>query len=81
MQMHLKREKISFRDLGIQQSRIRNSANGGILIDVPRREGPENADKLMGKLRELLNEEAFIYRPTIKGELRVSGFDLSIPVE
>lgn len=75
------REKISFRDLSIQQSRIRNSANGGILIDVPRREGPENADKLMGKLRELLNKEAFIYRPTIKGELRVSGFHFSIPVE
>lgn len=77
------REKIDLKALKIENSRIRPSANGGILIEIPGKEGNSKADALIEKLRETFDNEiadkkVHFCRPIVKGDVRVTGIDVSI---
>lgn len=72
------REKVSLKDLGIETTRIQKAVDGGLLIEVPGKEDRQRADALAGSLREVLGEDAKVYRPTMRGELLVRGLDDSV---
>jgi len=65
------REKISLEDMGIEKTRIRKTATGNILIEIPGIDRSNEADKLASKLQSVLEGVAQIARPTIKGEIRL----------
>lgn len=75
------RTEISLKEIGIEMTKIRRAANGGIIIEIPGVENNEKANTLTRKLKQVLPDEARITRPNIKGELRVVGFDESIGKE
>ncbi|KMQ89155.1 hypothetical protein RF55_11242 [Lasius niger] len=78
------RDKIDLSAMGIESSRIRKAANGGIIIEIPGKDGTAKADELMDKIQEVFkkgNVKAVVKRPTVKGELRVYGFDDSVQAE
>ncbi|KMQ88877.1 hypothetical protein RF55_11564 [Lasius niger] len=77
------REKIDLKALKIDNSRIRPSANGGVLNEIPGKEGNSKADALIEKLREtfdseIANKKVHFSRPIVKGDIRVTGIDVSI---
>ncbi|CAL1672479.1 unnamed protein product [Lasius platythorax] len=77
------REKIDLKALKIDNSRIRPSANGGILIEISGKEGNSKADALIKKLRETFDSEiadkkVHFSRRIVKGDIRVTGIDVSI---
>ncbi|XP_067216853.1 calponin homology domain-containing protein DDB_G0272472-like [Linepithema humile] len=74
------RRKVSLTSLGIESSKVRKAASGGMIIEIPGAGGAQKADVLAGRLREAFSErkegeEVVVSRPTIKGELRVIGLD------
>lgn len=73
-------EQIDLKNMGIATSKIRKAANGGILIQIPCADGATKADDLAAKLK-VLRGEAEVSRPTVKGELRISGFDESVTAD
>lgn len=82
--LKIDREKIDLSTLGIENSRIKKASNGGIIIEILGKDGTEKADNLMTKLQEVMKEgkiEATVKRPSIKGELRIYGFDESVSEE
>lgn len=73
--------KVSLPDLKIVGTKIRHTANGGVLIEVPGPDGSEKADALRRKVQEALGDKAVVTRPVIKGELRIVGMDDSITAQ
>lgn len=65
------RTKIRIGELGIENTRIRWSAGGAALIEVAGADNAEKADSLAVRLREVLQDEATISRPIIRGELHI----------
>jgi len=51
------------------------------VIKIPGADNREKANVLAQKLKQILPREAKITRPSIKGELRVVGFDESVKKE
>lgn len=74
-------EKIQLTDLKIHKSRVRKAANGGIIVEIPGPQGSEKADILAKKLSEVMSGHAEVTRPTIKGEIIISGFDDSVTTD
>lgn len=72
------REKVSLEDLGISGSRIRKSATGSLLIEIPGQDCSAKADKLAEKLRSALGSGVAISRPTMQGRIKLTGLDESI---
>ncbi|XP_046424472.1 uncharacterized protein LOC124181706 [Neodiprion fabricii] len=66
-------------------TKIRRSANGGVLIEVAGPNGAQKADVLAAYLGEMTRAEygdaVRISRPTTKGEIRVQGMDDSVTAE
>lgn len=56
------RQNISTSDLGIEETRIRKSANGAVIIEIPGKEGNNKADQLRNKLVEVLGKDAVVTR-------------------
>ncbi|GAB1860699.1 CCHC-type domain-containing protein [Camponotus japonicus] len=75
------RTEISLKEIGIDTTKIRRATNGGIIIEIPGAENKEKANVLVQKLKQILLKKAKITRPSIKGELRVIGFDESVKKE
>lgn len=75
------RMKISLDDLNIEAPKIRKGINGSTIIEIKEDDNIEKADKLAEKLHEILQEEAYISCPVIKGELRITGLDESVSDE
>lgn len=75
------REQIQLGGLGIEDTRIRWTASGSILIEVAGKNMAEKADLFAGKLRSVLEGEATVTRPVLKGELRIWGLDDSVGTE
>lgn len=71
-------DNLQLAELEIERTLIRYAANGGALIEVLGANNKDKAERLRGKLSELLGEHAKVTRPVIKGDLRLSGFDDSI---
>jgi len=75
------REKVSLRDLGIENTVIRRAMNGAIIIKVPEPQGRQLASSLSANLAEALGESAKVSNPVAVGELRVRGIDPSVTTE
>lgn len=75
------RAEISLKEIGIDTTKIRKATNGGIIIEIPGVENKGKANILVQKLKQILPGETEIRRPSIKGELRVVGFDESVKAE
>jgi len=75
------RTEISLKEIGIGVTKIRKATNGGIIIEIPGAENKDKANLLVQKLKQVLPAETKITRPSIKGELRVVGFDESVSAE
>lgn len=69
--------EVSLADLGIQESRVRRTANGNLLIEVHDPEGAEKADRLAASLRNVFGDEVVVSRPSVKCELRLVGVDVT----
>lgn len=72
------RQNIQLDKLGIKQSKLRKAANGGYVIEIPGPENDKKADVLAEKLKEVLPDDIRVARPSIKGEMRIIGFDGSV---
>ncbi|KMQ88952.1 reverse transcriptase [Lasius niger] len=71
------RESISLKDLEIDRTKVRRAANGGMIIEVI---GPDSARKavaLKNRLCDVLQDEAQVTRPVVRGEIRLIGLDAS----
>lgn len=75
------RDNISLEKIGIERTRIRKTAGGNILIEIPGINKTAEADKLAAELNKVLDKEIMVARPTIMGELRLFGLDDSITKE
>lgn len=75
------RDNIPLEQIGIGKTRIRKTAAGNILIEIPGNSKNEEADRLATELHKVLDGEALIARPIIRGELRLFGLDDSISKE
>lgn len=75
------REKIALPELDIRESHIRKAANGGVIIEIPGADRVNKAEKLKAKVAEVLGASAKVSRPSVKGELRIIGFDDSVVVD
>ncbi|XP_020297150.1 uncharacterized protein LOC109861763 [Pseudomyrmex gracilis] len=76
--MRLAKEKVSLLDLGIEDTRIRRDARGGILVEIPGIDGAVKADALAEALVPILQGKANVTRPIRRGEVRIVGLDVSI---
>lgn len=72
------RDQIALPELGIQGSKTRRAANGGLMIEIPGPDGPTKAETLKQKLVEVIGDVATVSRPVRKGEFRILGLDDSI---
>ncbi|RLU25045.1 hypothetical protein DMN91_003137 [Ooceraea biroi] len=72
------KKAVNIKEISISNMRIRHALNGGIVMEVPGPDGAARADDLAGRLRGEFGAEILVQRPTTKGELRISGFDLSV---
>lgn len=75
------REKVSLEQIGIEKTKIRKTAAGNILIEIPGIGKNTEADRLAMELNKVLEGEAIIARPIIRGELRLFGLDDSISTD
>ncbi|XP_026328040.1 uncharacterized protein LOC113236250 [Hyposmocoma kahamanoa] len=67
--------------VGLNSVRVRNTATGARIIEVPGSDSGTNADALAEKLREIIGDVAVISRPTPKADIIVSGLDESVGPE
>ncbi|KMQ92618.1 reverse transcriptase [Lasius niger] len=73
------RSKIDLKALGIENSRIRQAINGGVLIQIPGKDRVKLADDLANEMDEVLRgKDVIIGRPSKLAELRVRGIDISV---
>lgn len=67
--------------MGITSPRIRETLNGGILIEIPGENGAERADNLAAQLRTATEGMATVQRPTARAEALIIGLDRSVRAE
>lgn len=67
---------MSLSELVIMDTRVRKTANGSLLIEIPGAESAAKADLLAGRLKDILREDAAISRLSIRGELRLTEIPL-----
>lgn len=75
------RDNIPLDKIGVGTTRIRKTAAGNVLIEIPGSTKNEDADRLAEELHRVLDGEAVIARPIVRGELRLFGLDDSINKE
>lgn len=75
------RERVSLKDIGIQETAIRRALNGAIVIEIPGPQSKQLAGVLGSRLSEVLGEEAKVKNPVAMGELRIRGIDPSTTTE
>lgn len=73
-----KTREISLPGLGIEHTRIRRALNGGLLLEIVGQESTTRADTPASQLKEVLNGEAMVARPVVKGEIRILGLNDSV---
>lgn len=75
------KNSINIEKLGIQDTRIRRTATGSLLIQIAGEECNKKADALAEQMRKVVGEGARIGRPCRKAEIRISGLDEDTTVE
>jgi len=80
--MKLAREKISLRDIGIENTKIRRAVSGGVIIEIFGRDCSLKADRLHDELRKLFANDGSVHinRPVKKVQLKLSGLDDSVTI-
>ncbi|XP_073962031.1 uncharacterized protein [Choristoneura fumiferana] len=68
-------------EVGIESVRVRKSATGARLIEVPGASSGRAADDLALKIEGLIGDVATVHRPVKTADLRVTGFDESVTSE
>ncbi|XP_073963049.1 uncharacterized protein [Choristoneura fumiferana] len=68
-------------EVGIESVRVRKSATGARLIEVPGASSGRAADDLAQKIEGLIGDVATVHRPVKTADLRVTGFDESVTSE
>jgi len=63
--------KVTPKALGINSVRLREAANGGVVIEVWDPEAAEKADVLARRISEITGNRARVTRPTWMGEFRL----------
>lgn len=77
--MRKARSMIDFKALGIVDSRIKQAATGGILIQIPGKDREKMADDLANRMDEIFKKEGVLIGcPSRLVELRVWGIDISV---
>lgn len=74
------RKEIPLAEIGINSTKIKKTAGGAVLIEVPGVDSKELAEELRTRAAKVLGDGAAVLRPEIKGEIRVVGFDESVDV-
>ncbi|XP_011707944.1 PREDICTED: uncharacterized protein LOC105462792 [Wasmannia auropunctata] len=73
------RDSVNLGDLGIEHTRLRATMSGAVLVEIPGNDMSPKADTLAAKLQEVFMDSGVrVSRPSLKGELRLSGLDASI---
>lgn len=72
------KRNVSLQELGIRNTKIGRAFNGGLIIEVPGKDGAELASILRDRLTEVLGAEIKVDRPVAKGEIRITGIDPSM---
>nr|XP_012235911.1 PREDICTED: uncharacterized protein LOC105680057 [Linepithema humile] len=74
------REKISLSDLGINNTRIKRSITGGILIEIPGEDSDLKADMLLNHLQQIFKDISGVRlrKPTKNSQIKLTGIDDSI---
>lgn len=72
------RQAIKLSELGIQEVKVKTTATGARMVEVPGPDSGPNADRLAAKLCEILAEEAIITRPSRRVDLCIVGLDNSM---
>ncbi|KAL4702635.1 hypothetical protein ACJJTC_003336 [Scirpophaga incertulas] len=72
------REGINWSDLGVEGLKLRGTATGARLMELPKATSPEKADQLAARLKEVLPPEVTVSRPVKCAEVRISGLDDSV---
>ncbi|KAL4706924.1 hypothetical protein ACJJTC_012383 [Scirpophaga incertulas] len=72
------REGIDWSDLGVEGLKLRGTATGARLMELPKDTSPEKADQLAQRLKEVLPAEVTVSRPVKCAEVRISGLDDSV---
>ncbi|XP_061728130.1 uncharacterized protein LOC133533191 [Cydia pomonella] len=68
-------------ELGVDHLKVRRTATGARIIEVPGAQSGQAADNLVDRLRSLVGDVADVYRPVKKAEIKISGFDESVTPE
>ncbi|XP_063620701.1 uncharacterized protein LOC134800634 [Cydia splendana] len=68
-------------ELGVNHLKVRKSATGARIIEVPGAQSSQAADNLADRLRDLIGDVADVYRPVKKAEIKISGFNESVTPE
>lgn len=71
------KQRVSLKEIGIENTIIRRAMNGAIVIEVPGPQGKQQADLLANSLTVALGEEAKVLNPVAMGEIRLRGIDPS----
>lgn len=73
--LHMAKSAVSLEEIGICDTRLRRSASGGLLIEIPGPDGPRRADILAQQLRTALGDAAVVTRPMTRADCRLVGLD------
>ncbi|XP_039758835.1 uncharacterized protein LOC120632863 [Pararge aegeria] len=72
---------LNLKDVGVDHVRVRKSATGARIIEVPGSSSAKAADELASKLQGLVGQWVTVARPIKTAELRLVGLDESITPE
>lgn len=68
-------------EVGLESVRVRKSATGDRLIEVPGANSGRMADDLAGKIADLIGDVATVHSPVKTADFRITGFDESVTPE
>ncbi|KAI8434531.1 hypothetical protein MSG28_012531 [Choristoneura fumiferana] len=68
-------------DIGIESVKVRKSATGARLIEVPGASSARAADDLAERITKVIGDVATVQRPVKTADLRITGFDESVTPE
>lgn len=69
------KRNIDINEIGIEETRIRRTMAGSLLIQITGDRSKEKADILAERMKSIVGSEAKIARPSRKAELRITGVD------
>jgi len=72
------RNSIPLKEIGISNTKVKKTASGAVLIEVPGANSKGVAEELRRRAADVLGEMATVTRPETLGEIRVVGFDESV---